>query len=91
VKLAPVATVLLVACAGAAPHEKPPTTPDRDVELRLRADAATYLGCSVALTQIERVAWAGDRGRYRARGCGFEIQYVVGCDAPDRCGFSPAP
>lgn len=93
-KLAPVATVLLIACSGpsrAVPRAPAATLPDARVERQLRLEAAAYLGCSAAATRVERTSWQRDRGQYLARGCGFEVVYVVACDAPDRCGFTPAP
>jgi hypothetical protein len=90
VKLAPALAVLLAACGGAprAPDAPAATLPDRGVEFRLRIDAAAYLRCAAAAIALERTGWSGDHGTYRARGCGFEVTYLVACDAPDRCGYT---
>lgn len=86
--------MLWIACSAPsrpAPPHAVAKTPDASVERQLRLEAGAYLGCPAAMTKVERTSWDDDHGIYTARGCGFEIAYVVACDAPDRCGFTPAP
>ena len=78
--------VLLVACAHAPPKTPAAIQPDDDSVLRIRLDAARSLHCE-AIT-LAQVRWAGKQGLYHASGCGFDVDYVVACDAPDRCGFT---
>jgi hypothetical protein len=94
VKRALAAVVMLVACGHAAPRAADPPAeqvlPDAGVELRLRQEAAAALGCETAATAVARESWSGKSGTYVVRGCGFETRYLVACDAPDRCGFTPS-
>jgi hypothetical protein len=73
------------ACVHATP--KPVSIePDDATLLRLRLTAARELGCETVT--LSKQAWRDKSGTYAAAGCGFDVTYLVACDAPDRCGFT---
>jgi hypothetical protein len=88
------AVVLLAACGGhqrtSSPAPAAQVRPDVATELRLRREAAIALGCETAATTATLETWDVHDGTYVVRGCGFEVRYLVACDAPDRCGFTPS-
>jgi hypothetical protein len=84
--------VLLVACGATEPRPEEPKAvePGEDLEPRLRRHAARYLQCSQAKISLERIDWTGAQGSYLATGCGWQMGYLVACQADGHCGFVPA-
>ena len=67
---------------GAAAEE---ARPGSITERAIWRDASRTLRCASVI--VEDLGWMVDRGQYRARGCGWELIYVVACDREDSCQF----